>query len=88
MLFTNGKQCRPPKRRARAGAEAACAAELANNGATQAPVGGTRTVNRLRDRCLEEYHLMRQKATQQRLTREEELLAEAYLEGYQVCTAI
>ena len=43
-------------------------------------------MNELRAACVEQYHLLRQKASQQRLTKQEELLAETYLEGSQVTT--
>jgi hypothetical protein len=49
-------------------------------------VGGTRFVNEFRARCMESYHVLKQRTQQQRLSKLEELLAERYLEGCQVTT--
>jgi hypothetical protein len=92
----NGDAPEPPQHSAAAATRAMLAGSDLNafglstfmNGLTTeahgCPVGGTRLVNELRAKCMEQYHLLKLKAQHQRLTQLEELLVEGYLEGCQV----
>jgi hypothetical protein len=60
---------------------------LANGASTSAAaINSTRYVTEFRAHCMENYQLVQQRAQNQRLSKQEELLAERYLEGCQVGT--